>query len=398
MKTIDDFQFTPIQKKILSTVYRNPGISRRELAEKADISEKSVIRYAGEFLNQHILINEETRGGAVGRHAEFLRINPEWFTVLAADIGAYSIKIGIVDLSGKILFRKIWKKEEDWIPHELTEEMLCRKLRTVLEESQLHPIGLGLGISGLIDRSRQSIRYCPNLAQLRDVNVHEAFGIPLGLPVCLDTSARCLALAESRYGGHADASNLLYVSAGHSISAGMILDGKIFRGATGSAGELGHIKVRDRNTRCTCGSTGCLELYATVPMIISMIRSELSQFSGYSPLLALTNDWGNLQVSHVQEGFRKKDKIVLECMTEAGRLLGRATSSFISSFNPSLVVFGGSLGELYPYVIEEAIREIGQVTLSSTLQDLTITRSVLESSDAAIQGAALQVQGEFFGL
>ena len=96
-----------------------------------------------------------------------------------------TIKIGIVDLSGKILFRKIWKKEEDWIPHELTEEMLRCKLQEVLEESKLHPIGLGLGVSGLIDRSRQSIRYCPNLAQLRDVNVHETFGIPLRLPVCL---------------------------------------------------------------------------------------------------------------------------------------------------------------------------------------------------------------------
>lgn len=398
MKTIDDFQFTPIQKKILSTVYRNPGISRRELAEKADISEKSVIRYAGEFLNQHILINEEVRSAAVGRHAELLRINPEWFTVLAADVGAYSIKIGIVDLSGKILFRKIWKKEKDWVPHALTEDMLCRKLQAVLEESKLHPIGLGLGVSGLIDRSRQSIRYCPNLAQLRDVNVYEAFGIPLGLPVCLDTSARCLALAESRYGGHTDASNLLYISAGHSISAGMILDGKIFRGATGSAGELGHIKVRDGSTRCTCGSTGCLELYATVPMISSMIRNELSRFSGYSPLLALTSDWSSLQVPQIQEGFRLKDKIVLACMTEAGRLLGRATSSFVSSYNPSLVVFGGSLAELYPHVIEEAIREIEQVTLSSTLQDLTITKSALESSDAAIRGAALQVQGEFFGI
>ena len=398
MKTIDDFQFTPIQKKILSTVYIHPGISRRELADMADISEKSAIRYVGEFLNQHILINQETRSAAVGRHAELLRINPEWFTVLAADVGAYSIKIGVVDLSGKILFRRIWKKGSDWNPHTLTADMLCEKIRLVLEESKLNPIGLGIGISGLIDRNRQSIRYCPNLAELRDVNVHEVFEVPLGLPVSLDTSARCLALAESRYGGHRDASNLLYISAGHSISAGMILNGKIFRGATGSAGELGHVKVKDTDTRCTCGSKGCLELYATVPMVSSRIRKELAEFCGYSPLRAVTNDWSGLQEKQIQEGLRLKDKVVLECMTGAGQLLGQATSSFISSFNPSLVVFGGSLSELYPFVIEEAIREIEKVTLSSILQDLVITKSALESSDAAIQGAALQVQGEFFGI
>ncbi len=398
MKTIDDFQFTPIQKKILSTVYRNPGVSRRELAGKAGISEKSVIRYAGDFLNRHILINQETCSNAVGRHAELLRINPEWFTVLAVDVGAYSAKIGIVDLSGRILFRKIWVKGGEWTPHNFTAEMLCEKMRQVLEESGLKPVGLGLSISGLIDRNRQSIRYCPNLAQLRDIQVQKAFGETLGLSVCLDTSARCLALAEARYGGHKDASNLLYISAGHSISAGVILDGKIFRGATGSAGELGHVKVSDDSSRCTCGSTGCLELYATVPMIASSIRGQFSKFGGYSPLLALTSDWSSLQVSQIQEGFRLKDKIVLECMTEAGHLLGRATSSFVSSYNPSLVVFGGSLGELYPYVIEEAIREIEQVTLSSTLQDIVITKSALDSGDAAILGAALQVQEEFFGL
>lgn len=398
MKTIDDFQFTPIQKKILSTIYRNPGISRRELAEKAGISEKSVIRYAGDFLNRHILINQETCSNAVGRHAELLRINPEWFTVLAVDVGAYSVKIGIVDLSGRILFRKIWVKGESWTPHNFTAEMLCEKMRQVLDESGLHPIGLGLAVSGLIDRTRQSIRYCPNLAQLRDVDVHVAFGSTLNLPVCLDTSARCLALAEARYGGHKDTANLLYISAGHSISAGVILEGKIFRGATGAAGELGHIKVSDDQIRCTCGSTGCLELHATVPMIANKIRDTLKDFAGYSPLLALINDWSSLQITQIQEGFRLKDKIVLECMTEAGHLLGRATSSFVSSFNPSLVVFGGSLGELYPYVVEEAIREIEQVTLSSTLQDIVITKSALDSGDAAILGAALQVQEEFFGL
>lgn len=398
MKTIHDFPFTAIQKKILSTVYCNPGISRRELAKKAGISEKSVIRYAGDFLNQHIFINQETRSNAVGRHAELLLINPEWFTVLSADVGAYSVKIGIVDLNGRILFRKKWVKGEDWTPHNFTAEMLCQKMQQVLEQSGLKPLGLGLSISGLIDRSRQSIRYCPNLAQLRDIHVQKAFEEALGLPVCLDTSARCLALAEARYGGHKDASNLLYISAGHSISAGVILDGKIFRGTTGSAGELGHIRVSDDSFRCTCGSTGCLELYATIPMIANNIRRRLSNFIGHSPLLALTSDWNSLQASQIQEGFRLKDKIVLECMTEAGRLLGRTTSSFVSSYNPSLVVFGGSLGELYPYVIEEAIREIERVTLSSTLQDITIKMSALDSGDAAILGAALQVQDKFFGL
>lgn len=398
MKNINDFQFTPIQKKILSTVYRFPGISRRELAEKADISEKSAIRYAGDFLNQHILINEQTRGNAVGRHAELLRINPAWFTVLAADIGAYSLKIGVVDLSGKILFRKIWKKGTDWDPHGCTEEMFCQKLRQVLQESGLHPIGLGLGVSGLVDRTREHIRYCPNLGGLRDVNVRAAFGDPLGLPVCLDTSARCLALAEARYGGHEDAENLIYISAGHSISAGVIVDGKIFRGANGSAGELGHIRVKDDTFRCSCGSMGCLELYATVPMITGTVRKQFAEYRVYSPLRTRIADWNQLQVGDIQEGFRQKDKIILESLTEAGQLLGRATSTFVSGFNPSLVVFGGSVSQFYPYLIDEAIREIEHVTLSSTLEGITMTRSNLESSDAAIQGAALQVQSEFFCL
>ena len=403
MRTIDDFQFTPIQKKILSTIYRNPGISRRELADKVGISEKSTIRHAGDLLNQHIIINQETRNTAVGRPAELLRINPAWFTVLAVDIGAYSIKVGIVDLSGKILYRKIWNnkmwnKDGDWDSHTLTAELLCRKLQAVLQESGQQPVGLGLGVSGLVDRTGNVLRYCPNLTTLQNINVHEAFEKPLQLPVCMDTSARCLALAEARYGGHADASNLLYISAGHSISAGVILDGKIFRGATGVASELGHVRVRDGGARCSCGSVGCLELCSTLPMITRSIRSGAERFYGYSPLRMLAKDLNNLQVSEVREGFHQKDKIVLESMAGAGRLLGRATSSFISSFNPSLVVFGGSVSELYPFVIDEAIREIEDVTLSSTLQEITMTKSCLESSDAAIQGAALQVQGAFFGL
>lgn len=398
MRTIDDFQFAPIQKKILSTIYRNPGISRRELADKLGISEKSTIRHAGDLLNQHIIINQETRNAAVGRPAELLRINPAWFTVLAVDIGSYSIKMGVVDLSGKILYRKIWNNGSGWDDRTLTVELLCQKLKEVLRESGQQPVGLGLGISGLVDRTGNLLRYCPNLVALQNINVHEAFEKPLQLPVCMDTSARCLALAEARYGGHADASNLLYISVGHSISAGVILDGKIFRGATGVAGELGHVRVRDGGARCSCGSVGCLELCSTLPMITRNIRSEAGRFYGYSSLRMWAKDLKNLQVSEAQEGYRQKDKIVLKNMAEAGRLLGRATSSFVSSFNPSLVVFGGSVSELYPFVIDEAIREIEDVTLSATLQEITMTKSCLESSDAAIQGAALQVQGAFFGL
>ncbi len=396
MNILSDYASTAVQKRILVTVYRHPGITRSELAAIAGISEKSAIRYVGDFLNRRILVVSETRSSTIGRSSELLILNPELFTVLALDIGGYSVKAGLVDLSGRVIEKKIRLRNDMIASNIPITEQLRNMLTDVIKNGGRKPIGLGIGISGMVDRKNGKILYSPNFPGIRNVDVYESFGEQFGIPVCLDTSARCLALAETRYGGHENAEDMIYISAGHSISAGIITEGLIFRGAGDAAGEIGHTKCTDSDERCTCGSTGCLELYASVPMIIRAVREQLRSHYIYSPIIDLMGDSKELTVEKVRQAFDLHDRFVTEAMSKAGKMLGTAVASYIGAFNPRLVVFGGSLTEFFPFVIEEAMREIKRTVLPAALVKTELAYTKLDSNDAAIKGAALQVQNEYF--
>jgi len=400
MKTINDHSFTQAQKKVLKTVYLHPGITRFELAELADISEKSVIRYVSAFMDRHLIVSKETRSSRVGRSSELLTLNPSLFTVLALDIGGHCVKAGIVDLSGHVINKKIWHKDElKATGRPLTEELQIR-LKSMLDESGEKPIGLGIGISGMIDRRENIIYCCPNIHGMVNVDTAETFGKHLGLPVCLDTSARCLALSEQRYGNHHNSDNMIYVSVGHSIGAGIIIDGKIYRGADSKAGEIGHTRCTgaDTKARCTCGSTGCLELYATLPMLMNTIRDSIVNKYIFSSLRTMLGDGMTYDIETVKKAYVMHDRFVTEAVADAGLKLGTALSYYINAFNPSLVVFGGSMAEFFPFVIDETIREITRTVLPAALMNTELKISDLDNVDAAIKGAAIQVQNTYFDI
>jgi len=400
MKTINDHAFTPAQKKILKTVYLHPGITRFELAPLAGISEKSVLRYVSDFMNRHLIVSNETRSSGVGRSSELLTLNPSLFSVLALDIGGYCVKAGIVDLAGRVKHKQIWYKDElANAGRPLTEE-LPRRLKRLLDGSGENPIGLGIGISGMIDRRENTIYCCPNIPGMVNVDTAETFGKRLGLPVYLDTSARCLALSEQRYGNHDPSDNMIYVSVGHSIGAGIITEGKIYRGADSKAGEIGHTRCTgaDSNLRCTCGSTGCLELYATLPMLMSTIRKNIADEYVFSSLRTMLGDGITYGIETVKKAYEMHDRSVTEAAADAGLKLGTALSYYINAFNPSLVVFGGSMAEYFPFVIEETIREITRTVLPAALMHTELKISALDHVDAAIKGAAIQVQNTYFAV
>ncbi len=399
MKTLNDYELTHVQKKIIKTVYRHPGITRSELAEIAGISEKSAIRYVADFLNNRMLVVTETRSSGVGRSSELLGISPSLFTVLAMDVGGNSIKIGIVDLAGNVIEKMVWRRDDLLAenPDDITGT-LCKKLEYVLKKSGASPIGLGIGISGMVDHRDNVIYCCPNVPGMVNIDTAETFGKHLGLPVCLDTSARCLALAEQRYGGHKNADDMIYVSVGNSIGAGIIINGEIFRGADCKAGEIGHTRCAETDERCTCGSTGCLELYATLPMMIRDIRNKLDKKHIFSPLHTMLDADKSLTIDHITKAFNMHERFVTESMSDAGQKLGAALSYYVSAFNPSLVIFGGSMTEYFPYVIEETIREIMRTVLPAALMNIELKSSALDPIDAAIKGAAIQMQNMFFGM
>jgi len=204
-----------------------------------------------------------------------------------------------------------------------------------------------------------------------------------------------MALTEQKFGFGKDVPNMIFVSVGHSIGAGIISDSQLFRGAKGISGELGHVQVLSQDKRyCSCGNYGCLEVYVTLPVIINKMRLGLKNFHGYSPAKELIGDLGSLDLDTVKRCVQTGDKIIHEVLTDTGTLLGSAVSNMVNILNPNLVIFGGGVIENFPLVAEEAERTIMKRSLVPISQDLSIKSSSL-GPDAPIVGCALQLINQF---
>ncbi len=390
--TLKNLGYNSTQIEVLKKIYLQPDITRKELSEQTGISGRSIIKFVTEFLDKGIVVNHETILKTGGRNATGLAINPNFMFVLAVDIGSYSTKIGVVNMHGKVISDK-FIYTRDFSLQSLKENLSLYIKKFGKERFA----GIGIGITGLIDHSNKFIRFSPNIPLFNNIDIVKEIEEPFGLPVCLDTSARCLSLAEQKYGYGKDVKNQIFVSVGRSISAGIIINDRLFNGSSGVSGEIGHICCGDKKLRCTCGNFDCLELYSTLPMIVGTTANAVFNFNGYSPTSKLVKDKDGFSWRHIIKGFELKDRIVLECIENAGKRLGFVVSSLVNTLNPELLVFGGSVTELLPPVIDQAIKTINELSLITAIQNLTIKKSEL-GNKAAIIGSATQVLNKFFNI
>ncbi len=397
MQSLNEWKLSPVARRILTEIYRHPGSTRQDIAAFTGLSQRSTITHVLELLDGGLVVVQEMRTSTGGRRSEGLAINPALFTVLGVDIGGHAMKLGVMKPNGEVVHSRTVTKAMCEQLDPLDADLLVRELQQTIREAGASPVGVGIGISGFVEHERGLIRYCPNVMGLQNVDVTRDIGKKLGLPVYVDSSARTLAMAERRFGGHAHGENMLYISAGRGISAGILVEGKVFRGSSGFAGELGHIKVPGVTEMCSCGSRGCLELVATLPIITKEISDRAVGFYGYTPLMETAKE-RKLTPQDVQEGLRRGDKIAAEVMDEAGRALGSAVAGYVSAFDPGLVVFGGSVAEFYPRVIREAMRTVETQCVSTVGSGIQMEISRLDHIRASIQGAGMLAADAMFAV
>lgn len=396
--TLESLGYSAAQNNIIRLIYKNPGITRKDLANLSGISGRTILKFVSDFIEKGIVTNSEKNKSTGGRNAERLMINPDFMYVLAVDIGSYSTKIGLVNMNGDVIDCEFLIRKENNKSADITPEELKDHLQNYIDKYKKERLlGIGIGITGLVSKAGKYIEFSPNIPKFNNIDITCEFENYLSLDVTLDTSARCLALAEQRYGLGKGYDNQVFVSLGHSISAGIIVNGEIFGGSNGIAGEIGHTKCANNGTRCSCGNYDCLEVYSTLPMIVSNVKRELKAFSGYSPILNLAGSVDNVTWEHIARGAELKDRLAGECINNAGERIGFALSHMINSLNPEIIIFGGSVTELLPGVVDKAISCATEFSLISSVQNLKMVKSEL-GNKGAIMGCAVGVMNHYFGV
>ncbi len=335
-------------------------------------------------------------GGRAPRNARF-RDQAGLFLVTV--LGQSTIGIAISDLSGRLLVEH----------HEATEpnagaDPIIKRLKTLFDwaleqHRQGRDIwGIGIAVSGPVKPSAGQPFTSPSLPFMpswEEVPFVEQLVAHFEAPVWVRSNTQMMTLGELRVGGGVNARDMIFVDLGREISAGIVCDGQLYRGAGGGAGMIGHIATGEgANAICKCGNTGCLEAIASSDAIVrAALQAVQNEQSPYLAELLSTN--GELTAVDVGTAAIMGDAFCADLLARCGRLIGSTLAALTNAFNPSLIVLGGALAQnsdILLAAIREAVYRRSHPLVS---RDLRIIRSQMGSSSALV-GSAFSVVDETF--
>lgn len=303
--------------------------------------------------------------------------------VLAADLGGTNLRMAAVDREGKILYRTKHStpksdRAEDIVLAVTEAAREC--LEAVKNEGRIK--AFGAAVPATLNAPDGIIFKSPNLPSLDRFRFSATVSDELNLPVVLENDANAAAIGENWRGAAIDAENAICVTLGTGVGGGIIINGKIVRGADGTAGEIGHICVEPLGEPCGCGSRGCVEQYSSATAIVRLTRELENQY----PKSSLQNK-SRLTSLDVFEAGKSGDELALEVFRKMGFYLGIALADLINILNPEIIVIGGGAAAGWDLFINHVQDQINKRAFEEPAKRAKLVRAEL-GDDAGILGAA----------
>lgn len=307
---------------------------------------------------------------------------------IGLDLGGTDLKYGLVNSSGKVLVsRKIRARSREGRKF-LVEQLraAAAELLSVAKENRWRVARIGVGSPGAVNfRTGKIFGNCPNIPDWVGVNLKKSLA-GFGIAVQADNDANCVALAESRFGAARKSKSTLCVTVGTGIGGGLILDGQVYRGASFSAGEIGHTTIVFNGKKCACGNRGCLEKYASVSALLEAARWRLGskQRSGLKKYL---KENGRVTVGALIRAAKKGERAALKLIGQQAAYLGAGLASAINLLNPEGLILGGGFIDVYPPFLKLVEEEIRRRAFPAALVAFAVSRAEL-GNEAGVVGAA----------
>jgi glucokinase len=296
------------------------------------------------------------------------------------DIGGTSIKAGLVDESGRVC-----ELHEAPTPVDDLDDLMSTLAELF---SRVRANGtvcaVGVGIPGLRSYATSVIETSPNIPCIHGVNLEDLLARKLGMPVITENDAKAGAYGEWACGAARGLQHLAYITIGTGLGCGLILHGKLFRGASGYAGELGHTTVELDGRACGCGSRGCLETRVSATAMVLTAREFLQN----DPKGPLNDVRDSLTAKLIYDAAIQGDATAQTVFAETGRFLGIACANLVNFLNPQMIVIGGGVIASGELLLEPATAEARRRAFAPAVQVCPIVRSQLWP-DAGLIGAAM---------
>jgi glucokinase-like ROK family protein len=382
---------------VLDEIRLGRSRSRSELVGRTGLGRAIVVRRVAELIERGLVAEGDVGPSTGGRPPRQLTFRADAGHVLVADLGATSVDVAVTSLDGRILgHHDEPARIEDGPEAGLGRvEDLFDQLLATTRELPGRLWGVGIGVPGPVEFGAGRPISPPIMPGWDLYPIRERFAARYQAPVWVDNDVNLLALGEWRSGVASGHDNVVVVKIGTGVGAGIIADGRLHRGAQGSAGDVGHIQVTDDpRVICRCGNVGCLEALAGGAALGR--AGEQAAVEGRSNRLQLALDQhGTVTAEDVARAASFGDPVAVALLQEAGRRVGSMLASIVNFFNPSLVVIGGGVANS-PEQLLASIREtVHRRSLPLATRDLLIQRSSLGAL-AGVIGASSMVVDQLF--
>jgi len=308
--------------------------------------------------------------------------------VLAIDLGGTKIITAII--SSKV----IAKEYQLTLAEEGPQSVIKRELSMIdhilslrnLDPSQLDSISIAA--AGAIDIEKGLVTLSPNLPGWRDIPLRDMVGEKYGINTFLINDASAAALGEHHFGAGKGVSNLIMLTVGTGIGGGIIINGKLYLGPSGSAGEIGHMTIDVNGPKCSCGNIGCLERLVSGTAVAEEAIRRLSQGEKSSLTEIVGGKIKSITAEKVSLAAQNGDSLALEVISKAATYLGIGLVNLVNIFNPEMIIIGGGLAKMGDLLLEPARRVVRERAFQLSARLVRIVPAQL-GDDAAVLGAAI---------
>lgn len=306
---------------------------------------------------------------------------------IGVDLGATTVKTGLVSEDGVILY-------QNKLPTmgELGPSAVIRQIEASVKDAMLHADGnrvsaIGIGAPGVVD-NHGLVKAPPNMKDWNEVPLALEVGNKFpGSRVHVDNDANAAAIAEAKFGAAKGLPNFLFVIWGTGVGGGIVLDGKIYRGPSGGAGEIGHLSIDYRGPECNCGSRGCVEAYIGQRYLSQRTAERLESNPSSKILQLIGGDISKLEPVYISQAAHDGDALAREILAEAGSLLGVALAGVMNIMDLRVSIIGGGVSAAGDFVLRAVEDSVKAHVLIPLRPEIKVLQAAL-GNNAGILGAA----------
>lgn len=366
---------------ILNAIRSAGGLSRVEISRNTGLSKGGITPIITELMELGLVCETSVLNSGSGRKPVLLEINRNRCYVISIDWSRRGLTAALLNFGGDIL-----RKLQFPFPKGVELTKVLKKLRELVKEllkaaADKPVLGIGLVVPGPLDYEKGMILEPPNFNGWNNIEICRLLEEWFQLPVCMDNNGNAHALAEKEYGFGRNYGSFLHLIVDEGIGGAIILDRRIYRGATGLGNELGHMTIDFSGPRCQCGNYGCLELYATVPQIVDGVNREKEKKGSLNG--------GKYTFEEVLMLLENGDADCIQVMKREAAYLGAVCISLINALEPEAIIIGSQLAKAAGFITGPLKEYIKGKTMVKDLARIPVLTSKVE--DASILGGATVV-------